>query len=638
MHLSAAFDPATLTPAEWAEFRQPSLPAGERRPYSLHLDIESEAFDPLLRVQVGMPQIRLTVGTPPPGPLPVELTFAPRGSSLRYGLNFDLNASTIALRPSPDLPLDGLRPYGTWTLRVRNEADASRYAAVLGGGTGGGRVTWSHVGKVAPTNVARASAGATASASSTYDGDTPAAAANNGDHRGASWPTGWADNTYMSYPDWLQVAFPGQRSVNEIDVYTTQDDVVRGLPAVEPTPTMTFQVWGLMDFDVQYWVAGAWQLVPGGHVVNNNLVWRKFAFATPIVTDKIRVVCNRGGLGYSRIVEIEAYDANHTNVALQANGGQASASSVRQTWPPAQAIDGDRIVYHWVGQQPFVFPGWWRVDFSGPQTIDEVDLYFHQDYAHGPMRDPTESLTSVYALIDFDLQFWDGTTWLTVPGGQVRGNRNVWRRFTFAPITTSALRVWLPASPNESVAIQEVEAYTSAVTEQVWFDAALPAGAAPDGDGAWTWVTAPPPPFAGGASHQSSLAAGLRQHTLTGASQPLQVNRADRLFAYAYLDPLHPPSEIMLQWYDGSWDHRAYWGANNIPLGIDGTPSRRRLGALPAAGQWVRLEVPSAAVGLEGTAVTGMSFAVYGERQIDLTWLTSLTLEVQYQAADAIRG
>lgn len=638
MQLSSAFDPSTLTPAEWAEFRQPSLPAAQRRPYSLHLEVESGAFDPHLRIQTGMPQVGLSVGTPLPGPLPVELSFAPRGSSLRYGLNFDLNAPTTALRPSLDLPLDTLRPYGTWTLRVRNEADPSRYSAVLGGGTGGGRVTWSHVGKVAPTNVARASAGATASASSTYDGDAPAEAANNGDHRGATWPIGWADNTYTSYPDWLQVTFAGQRSVTEIDVYTTQDDVLRGLPAVEPTPTMTFQVWGLIDFDVQYWTGSAWQLVPGGHVVDNNLVWRTFALATPIVTDRIRVVCHRGGLGYSRVVEIEAYEANHTNVALHANGGQASASSVLQTWPPAQAIDGDRIVYHWVGQQPFVFPGWWQVDFAGPQTIDEVDLYFHQDYAHGPMHDPTESLTSIYAVTDFDLQFWNGTTWVTLPDGQVRGNRNVWRRFTFAPITTSAMRVWLLAAPNDSVAIQEVEAYTSAVTEQVWFDAALPAGAVPGGDEAWTWVTSSPPPFAGGTSHQSSLAAGLRQHSFTGASQPLHVNRADRLFAYAYLDPLHPPSEIMLQWYDGSWEHRAYWGGNNIPLGIDGTPSRRRLGDLPPVGQWVRLEVPADAVGLEGSAVTGMSFAVYGERQIDLTWLTNLTLEVQYQAADAIRG
>ena len=45
----------------------------------------------------------------------------------------------------------------------------------------------------------------------------------------------------------------------------------------------------------------------------------------------------------------------------------------------------------------------------------------------------------------------------------------------------------------------------------------------------------------------------------------------------------------MLQWNDGSWEHRAYWGANTISYGSDGTASRHYMGPLPAAGQWARL-------------------------------------------------
>ena len=74
----------------------------------------------------------------------------------------------------------------------------------------------------------------------------------------------------------------------------------------------------------------------------------------------------------------------------------------------------------------------------------------------------------------------------------------------------------------------------------------------------------------------------------------------------------------MLQWYDGSrWNHRAYWGANNIAWGIDGTTSRRYMGPLPAAGKWVRLEVPAAQVGLDGKSVSGMAFTLYDGRA---TW------------------
>src|SRR5205807_912207 len=56
---------------------------------------------------------------------------------------------------------------------------------------------------------------------------------------------------------------------------------------------------------------------------------------------------------------------------------------------------------------------------------------------------------------------------------------------------------------------------------------------------------------------------------------------------------------------------RAYWGANSINYGVDGTVSRQFMGALPTAGQWVRLEVPAKQVGLEGTTITGMGFSLF---------------------------
>src|SRR5688572_12077684 len=38
------------------------------------------------------------------------------------------------------------------------------------------------------------------------------------------------------------------------------------------------------------------------------------------------------------------------------------------------------------------------------------------------------------------------------------------------------------------------------------------------------------------------------------------------------------------------------------------------MGAMPPAGQWVRLEVPASAVGLEGKSVRGMAFTLFGGR------------------------
>ena len=153
----------------------------------------------------------------------------------------------------------------------------------------------------------------------------------------------------------------------------------------------------------------------------------------------------------------------------------------------------------------------------------------------------------------------------------------------------------------------------------VWVQDAVPTGAttASDGGDAWTWISANPAPYSGALAHQSALASGEHQHYFYNATATLPVAVGDTLFAYVYLDPANPPSEVMLQWYDGSWEHRAYWGANQISWGTNGTTSRQSMGALPATGQWVRLAVPASQVGLEGHTLNGMAYTLYNGRA---TW------------------
>ncbi|MBI3876204.1 MAG: glycoside hydrolase family 9 protein [Verrucomicrobia bacterium] len=159
----------------------------------------------------------------------------------------------------------------------------------------------------------------------------------------------------------------------------------------------------------------------------------------------------------------------------------------------------------------------------------------------------------------------------------------------------------------------------AAAVTVVWVEDALPAGGVPDSSGgdSWNWVSSYPAPFSGTLAHQSAIAAGIHQHYFDNATATLSPGVGDKLFTYVYLDPANPPSELMLQWNSGSWEHRAYWGANNIGWGTDGSPSRYYAGVLPAAGQWTRLEVPASAVGLEGSAIKGMAFTLYDGRA---TW------------------
>jgi uncharacterized delta-60 repeat protein len=154
-------------------------------------------------------------------------------------------------------------------------------------------------------------------------------------------------------------------------------------------------------------------------------------------------------------------------------------------------------------------------------------------------------------------------------------------------------------------------------TDQVWVDDNAPAGATlvSDGGDSWTWAATNPAPYSGALDLQSSLAAGEHEIYFYGYTSTPTVPSGGSLFAYVYLDPANPPSEVMLQWnVGGSWEHRAYWGANAIPWGTDGTVSRQSMGALPATGGWVRLAVPASLVGLDGQTLLGMAFTLFGGR------------------------
>ncbi len=153
-------------------------------------------------------------------------------------------------------------------------------------------------------------------------------------------------------------------------------------------------------------------------------------------------------------------------------------------------------------------------------------------------------------------------------------------------------------------------------TEVIFLDDELPEGASvslPDG---WPWTT--DRAFRGARSHRLASDGNQVQQHFTGAPGALPVGPADTLFVHVYIDPADPAREILIQWndggdYDGGWAHRAYWGEDLIEFGMADSPSRRRMGPLPAPGEWVRLEVPAPAVGFTGAArINGMSFDQVG--------------------------
>jgi glucose/arabinose dehydrogenase len=323
---------------------------------------------------------------------------------------------------------------------------------------------------VAAVNVAAQANGGVASASSSFAG-YPASGANNGDRKGLNWGNGggWNDSTNSTFPDWLQLTFSSTQSIAEIDVFTVQDNFAT--PS-DPTLSMTFTQYGITDFQVQYWTGSAWLDVPGGNITGNNRVWRRITFS-PISTSAIRVLVNGALNVYSRIVELEAWTMevvprlSPVNVAAQTNGGIAGGSTAfNASYAASGANNGDRRGLNWGNGGGWndatanSFPDSLEVSFNGTYSISEIDVFTVQDNFATP-SDPTLSMTfTQYGITDFQVQYWTGSAWLDVPAGNVTGNNRVWRRFTFAPINTTAIRVVVNGAMASYARITELEAWT----------------------------------------------------------------------------------------------------------------------------------------------------------------------------------
>jgi glucose/arabinose dehydrogenase len=320
-------------------------------------------------------------------------------------------------------------------------------------------------------NVAAEANGGIASGSSTYSAGFPASGANNGDRKGLDLGNGgaWADATENMFPDVLQINFNGTYTINTIDLFTVQDNVAA---PEEPTALMTFTQWGVTAFQVQHWNGSAWIDVPGANVTGNNLVWRRFSFA-PIVTNAVRVVVTAALNGHARITEVEAWTApppgTKLNVAAQANGAVATASSIYSPGFPASAVNnGDRRGLNlanggaWADETENNFPDVLQINFNGTYTVDEIDVFTVQDNVAAP-DEPTALMTfTQWGITAFQIEYWNGSTWLEVPAANITGNNLVWRHFSFAPVATNAIRVVVTAALNGHARITEVEAWTAA--------------------------------------------------------------------------------------------------------------------------------------------------------------------------------
>jgi hypothetical protein len=189
--------------------------------------------------------------------------------------------------------------------------------------------------------VALASAGAVATASSIYNAGYPVSSINNNERTGANWGAGggWADGTTGSFPDWVQIAFNGSKTIDRVVVYTLQDNYTS---PVEPSDSLTFAVYGNTHFSVEGWNGASWTVL--STISNNNLVKRTVSFA-PFTTDRIRINITAARSVWSMLTEVEAWGVAASGtpstdpvaeLGLAGGGGQQCHVHGNGEWAPTR--------------------------------------------------------------------------------------------------------------------------------------------------------------------------------------------------------------------------------------------------------------------------------------------------------------
>jgi hypothetical protein len=154
------------------------------------------------------------------------------------------------------------------------------------------------------------------------------------------------------------------------------------------------------------------------------------------------------------------------NHALASAGATAAASSVYPTWDfnAMSAIDGDRTGVNWGAGGGWndatraAYPDWLEVNLGSPRRLNMIRVYTLQDNYQSGQEPMATTAATAEGLIDFDVQYWNGSGWVTVPGGEVRANALALRSLAFNELTTAKVRVLVHNARNNFSRIVEVEA------------------------------------------------------------------------------------------------------------------------------------------------------------------------------------
>ncbi len=232
-----------------------------------------------------------------------------------------------------------------------------------------------------------------------------------------------SDNTG---PHWAQVTFPFPVEIGSAQVFSGLDD----------GSAMT-------AFKLQYLNNTTWTDIPGGSVTGNTNVERNIVFTAPITATSFRIYDSVDNT--VRVRELALYPANNGNPCPL--GTDLTLNLARQR--PALATSNTSGNFALLAVDGRVNKdAMWQTSTAGAQSL-EIDLIASTKIGSAHLYSGSPGIAP---LASFDLKYWDGAAWQSIPGGSVSGNTTEDLVVSFATsVTTSKVRLEFSNSGTTSV-------------------------------------------------------------------------------------------------------------------------------------------------------------------------------------------
>lgn len=237
---------------------------------------------------------------------------------------------------------------------------------------------------------------------------------------------GWASQSGVALPQWVELNFGSSQTFNRVELYTTTGYLLK-------------------TYNLQYWNGSSW--VTAATVTNNTLKHVTSTFAA-VTGTKLRVYATAADMyNIARVDELEVYNdsggGSPTNLSIGA-AASALTTDTANGYAASKINDGSATT-DWNGwANTGSTPDWVQLDFGTNKTFNRVELY----------------TTTGYEIRNYKIQYWNGSGW--VDAVSVTGNTSNHRTHTFSAVTGSKIRVYGTSGPTIQpgfVRVNELEVY-----------------------------------------------------------------------------------------------------------------------------------------------------------------------------------